>query len=88
MEKLKPHHTDDRRCTKDLRRKFVGHPRLQSKKKISAADAAGSISLGFLRGRHAGVFDSYKTLRKAFPKAAQALLDAYGMNKKGEILLN
>jgi hypothetical protein len=32
---------------------------------------------------HAGVFDAYLTLKKAYPKAAGALLAAFGMDEGG-----
>lgn len=44
-----------------------------------------SKTLGWYRGHHAGVWDSYIALRKKFPKAAEALRESYGMNKREEI---
>ena len=44
-----------------------------------------NVSLAWYRGYDAGIYDAYKKLRRKHPLGAQALLDAFGMNSKGEI---
>lgn len=46
-----------------------------------------SQSLGWHRGRQAGIHSAYLTLQKAYPKAAAALIEAFGMDKDGVIQL-
>ncbi len=71
----------------DLQRNFVGHPLMQHKRRFSASEAAGSIELGWYRGKQCGIFDAYKTIRDKFPKAADYLLKCNQMNKRGDIVL-
>lgn len=74
-------------CIPDLKRQFVRSPQFQSRVRISGSQAAGATELGWHRGHHSGIHDAYLTLRKAYPKAALALLDAFDMDKDGAISL-
>ena len=83
---MKAVYTGEDECIADLRRKFVLHNRIvQSKVRISQSEAAGSTTIGFYRGRQAGIHDAYCTLRNKFPKAAAALLTAYRMDDDGSV---
>ena len=74
--------------TRDLRQTFVSpSPRFQSKRRFSAAQASGSITLAAYRGEHNGVFKAYKAIRKQFPEAARVLLNHFNMNTRGDIVL-
>jgi len=85
-KKLKPKHSiTEKEATEDLKRQFIRHPRFQSKVRISASQAAGGTTLGWYRGHHAGIHSAYLTLKKDYKEAAEALLEAYGMDKKGNI---
>lgn len=39
--------------------------------------------LAWYRGHQAGIYDAYLTLRKQYPHAAKALIDAFDMNAEG-----
>ena len=85
---MKAFYSNEEDCIDDLRRKFVlANPLMQSRVKFSCNEAAGSIVLGFHRGRQSGVYDSYRTLQKKFPKAATALLSAYSMDDEGTVTM-
>ena len=47
----------------------------------------GSAAVGWHRGHQAGVHDSYLTLKKAYPEAAEELRKAFGMTKDGVYVL-
>jgi hypothetical protein len=78
---------EESRCIGDLKGTFVGDPILQSRKRFSASEAAGNISLSWYRGQHKAQFDCYKVLEKKYPEAAKYLLEFYCMNTKGTIVL-
>lgn len=84
-KKLEAVRSSEAECTRDLRRQFVTHPMLQQRVRFSASTAAGATSLGWYRGHQAGVYDAYRTLKKRYPGAAKALLDAYGMKEDGSM---
>ena len=74
------------RHTADLRKRFVApDARFQSRRKISGSVAAGSVELGWYRGHHEGLYDSYKALRRKYPEAAKVLLEKFGMNPNGTL---
>lgn len=77
---------EERRAIGDLRHEFISPtPRFQARRRISASVAAGSVSLAWYRGKHAGQYDGYKALRRKFPAAAAHLLKHFGMNRDGSI---
>ena len=43
--------------------------------------------LGWHRGKQAGLHSAYLTLKKYYPEAAKALIDAWGMDENGDIHL-
>ncbi len=49
-------------------------------------DKPGS-GVAWYRGMQGGVFEVYKFLKKRYPEAAQAILDEWGMNKRGNIVI-
>lgn len=73
----------EREATQDIRRHYIPHPLMRHKVRTSPSEAAGNATLGWYRGHHGGVYSAYLTLRKQFPKAANALLEAFGMDKTG-----
>lgn len=88
MAKLRPHHTHEDECVGDIKRRFTpASPHAQGRVRVSPAQVVGNAICAFYRGQQTGVHDAYKTIRKAFPKAAAALLKAYDMDKKGDIEL-
>ncbi len=42
-------------------------------------------TLAWYRGRQAGIYDAYLTIRRRYPQAAKDLIEAYDMNKDGNI---
>ncbi len=50
------------------------------------AGGAGAVELGWYRGRHTGLYEAYKALRKVYPAAAALLLKKFGMDEKGNML--
>lgn len=51
------------------------------------SQAIGACELANRRGNHGGIHDAYLAICEEYPEAAQALLDKYGMDKKGVITL-
>ena len=45
------------------------------------------LGLSYHRGVQQGIYDAYKTIEKTFPKAAKYLLNSYGMDKRGVIVI-
>lgn len=68
-------------ATRDLKQN------IKSRSRTTVGLSSGSVSLGWYRGKQAGVYDAYLTLRKKHRRAAEALLKAYGMDKDGDIVL-
>lgn len=48
---------------------------------------SGESSLGGLRGQQIGIYNAYKAIRKDYPEAAAAILERFGMDRKGDISL-
>ena len=71
----------------DLKRTFIRHPSMQHKVRFSASEAAGSVELGWHRGKQAGIHEAHLSLLKKFPLAAKYLLKKYRMNTDGTITL-
>lgn len=42
-----------------------------------------SQALGWYRGRHAGLYDAYLTIRAKYPEVAEEFRKAVGFNKRG-----
>ncbi len=82
-KKLQPVYSKADEGIANLKSQFISHPLVQHKRRISASMAVGSTEIGWRRGQQTGIYDAYRTLRKEFPKAAKALLNAYGMEKDG-----
>lgn len=72
--------SDPRDITDQLRKRFYSpDAEIQARKSISPSEAVGSAELAYYRGRDAGIFDAYLTLRQVYPEAANALLKAFNM---------
>ena len=80
---MKAHYTKEGECLEDIKRRYSkSDPRLQARVRVCASEVTGNAALGFYRGRQAGVYDAYRTLRQEYPQAARALLNAFGMDPK------
>jgi len=85
QKKLRAYYTEEEECIGDIKRRFKLHtPGMQQRLRVSASQVIGSTIKGFFRGRASGVHDAFRTIHKAYPKAAAALREAYGLNKDGE----
>lgn len=72
-------------CLDSINRQYKKHPQMQHKVRTSASEVIGNAAIGFYRGKQAGNHEAYMAIKKKFPKAAQAILDEFSMNKKGVI---
>lgn len=79
--------TTEEKSIGQLLHQFIVTPELQTKVAISPLLAAGATVTAWYRGGLTGVYDSYLTLRDAYPEAAEALIDAFDMDADGVIVL-
>lgn len=49
--------------------------RAQQHRRFSPLEASGNVALGFYRGKAQGVYETYRWLKKKYPKAAKAVFD-------------
>lgn len=77
--------TTEEKSIGQLKRQFIVDPSLQAKVRFSATDAEGSTVLAWHRGRLAGVYDAYLTLKEEHPRIAKKLRETFGMSEDGSI---
>jgi len=68
----------------DLCKKFIKHPLFQHRVSISAADACGSIEVGWYRGRQKGVGEVYDFLKKNHPRIAKSVQKKFSIGPRRE----
>lgn len=68
----------------DLKCHYVASsPERQIHKSYSASQIVGSLQLACRRGHQTGIHDAYEAILIDYPKAADAILRYFGMNKEG-----